>query len=98
MLLNKLKYLRKYLDKHLFKEFIYTSFLSTTIFVLFAKKSGDGLYFYMNYQALNKIIIKNYYSISLIQETLNCLSKICYYIKLNIIAAFNHLRIAKDDE
>ena len=98
MLLDKLKYLKKYLDEYLFKEFIYASFLSTTIFVLFAKKSGDGLYFYMNYQALNKIIIKNYYSISLIQETLNCLSKTHYYTKLDIIAIFNHLRIAKDDK
>jgi len=98
ILLDKLKYLRKYLDKHLFKKFIHASFLSAIISVLFAKKSGDGLHFCVNYQALNKIIIKNCYLISLIQETLNYLSKVCYYTKLDIIAIFNHLRIAKGDE
>ena len=98
MLLNELKCLKKYLDKHLFKEFIHVSFSSAIASVLFAKKSRDDLHFCVNYQALNKIIIKNCYLISLIQETLNYLSKTYYYTKLDIIAIFNHLRIAKDDE
>ena len=97
-MLNELKYLRKYLDKYFFKKFIYISFLFTITSILFIKKLEDNLYFYINYQALNKIIIKNYYSISLIQETLNYLSKTYYYIKLNIITIFNHLKIAKDNE
>jgi len=34
----------------------------------------------------------------LIQETLNQLSKTCFYTKLNLIHAFNHLCIAKRDK
>ena len=96
--LNKLKCLKKYLNKHLFKEFIHISFSSAITSILFAKKSRDDLYFCVNYQALNEIIIKNYYLIFLIQETLNYLSKTHYYMKLNIIIIFNYLRIAKDDK
>ena len=42
--------------------------------------------------------VKNQYSLFLIQETLDWLTKIKYYIKLNIIAAFNKLQIIHEDE
>jgi hypothetical protein len=37
----------------------------------------------MNYYNLNKIMIKNYYLLSFINEILNHLINIIYYIKLN---------------
>lgn len=52
----------------------------------------------MNYRVLNALTIKNRYSILLIRETLNRLYKIKYYIKLDIIAAFNKIRIREDNE
>jgi hypothetical protein len=52
----------------------------------------------VDYRKLNEITIKNRYPIPLIQETLNRLSKAKFYTKLDIIAAFNRLRIAEGDE
>jgi len=43
MSLNELKCLRKYLDKHLDKEFIQASKSSIAAPVLFIKKPGGGL-------------------------------------------------------
>ena len=42
--------------------------------------------------------MKNQYSLLLIKETLNCLCNAVIYIKLDIIAAFNCLRIAEGEE
>ncbi len=42
--------------------------------------------------------VKNRYSLLLIQEILDQLTKIKYYIKLNIIAVFNKLRMTYEDE
>ncbi len=39
---------------------------------------------YINYRELNKIIIKNCYSLSLISETLNCIIEVIIFIKLNL--------------
>ncbi len=52
----------------------------------------------MNYWDLNVIIIKNWYSLSLISETLNHLSQVKIFIKLDIIFAFNCFWIKEEDE
>jgi hypothetical protein len=52
----------------------------------------------MDYRALNIIIIKNYYSLLLIQEILVCFSRTKFYTKLDIIIVFNHIRIAEKQE
>src|SRR6266536_2773397 len=98
MSLDELKCLQKYLNEHLTKDFIKASKSPVAASVLFAKKPGEGLQFCVNYQALNAITVKNHYSISLIQETLNCLSKAQYYMKFDIIAIFNQIHIAKEDK
>jgi hypothetical protein len=43
MSLNKLKVLKKYLDKNLLKGFIYVSFLPIALLVIFVKKPRGGL-------------------------------------------------------
>jgi hypothetical protein len=52
----------------------------------------------MDYQALNIIIIKNRYLLPLIQETLACFNKAKFYTKLDVIIAFNRIRIAEKQE
>jgi hypothetical protein len=52
----------------------------------------------VDYRALNTIIIKNYYSLPLIQETLACFSKTKFYTKLDIIIVFNYIRITEKQE
>jgi hypothetical protein len=98
MSLNKLKVLKKYLDENLSKGFIRASSSPVASPVIFVKKPGGGLRFCVNYQGLNALTIKNQYPIPLLQETLSQLSKANFYTKLDIIAAFNKLRIAEGDE
>ena len=63
--------------------------------MMFIKKLRGGLRFYIDYRALNNISVKNRYSLPLILKTLNKLSKIVIFIKLDIILAFNRIRIVK---
>jgi len=50
---------------------------------------------YHDYRGLNNVTVKNQYPLPLIWETLNALYSAKFYTKLNIIAAFNRIRIAK---
>jgi Reverse transcriptase (RNA-dependent DNA polymerase) len=95
---DKLLILRKFLDENLAKGFIRTSVLPAVSLVLFAKKPGGGLCFCIDYYALNTIIIKNYYFLSLIQEILARLSRAKIYMKLDVITVFNRIRIAERQE
>jgi hypothetical protein len=64
---EKLLLIKKYLKKHLNKEFIESSTVSYASFILFVKKSDEELRFCVNYRKLNAITKKNRYSISLIE-------------------------------
>jgi len=90
--------LHHYLNENLSKDFIQVSCFQTIISVLFIKKLEEELCFCVNYWDLNAITIKNWYSLSLISETLNHLSQAKIFIKLNIISAFNWLQIKEKDE
>jgi hypothetical protein len=52
----------------------------------------------MNYRRLNALIKRDRYSISLIKEILAKVQGSKYLIRLNIIAAFNKLRMNSDSE
>jgi hypothetical protein len=95
---DELIVLRKYLDDHLKKGFIRQSSSPAASPVLFVKKPGGGLRFCVDYRQLNQITVKNRYPLPLLQETLNQLGEARYFTKLDIIAAFNKLRIAEGDE
>ncbi len=94
----KLELLKKYLDEFLTKEFIvfFSSFAKTSI--LFIKKSKDDLRLCVNYKKLNAIMIKNRYSIFLVNQLLNQFSEAKKFIKLNIQTTYNFIRIKEDDE
>ena len=49
----------------------------------------------MDHRGLNNIIRKNRYPLLLIKETLNGISKVRYFTKLNITAIFHKIRITK---
>ncbi|KAI1007652.1 hypothetical protein K3495_g583 [Podosphaera aphanis] len=90
--------LREWLQDNLSKGFIRPSSSPTASPVLFVKKSDGGLRLCMNYRALNAVTIKNRYPIPLISETLDRLSKAKYFTNLDVISAFNRIRISKGDE
>jgi hypothetical protein len=80
----ELEFFKNYLDEFLIKEFIMSSFSSTKISILFAKKSENDLKFCVNYKKLNVITIENRYLIFLMNQLLNRFKNVKKFIKLNI--------------
>ena len=83
--------LKKYLNDNFIKEFIRSNHSLAASFIFFIRKSNEDLRFCVNYRALNAIIIKNRYSLSLIQKTLLRIYKTRIYITFDIIVIFNKL-------
>ncbi|KAI0992119.1 hypothetical protein K3495_g16067, partial [Podosphaera aphanis] len=90
---KELKALREYLDQELSKGFIRISRSPAAAPVLFVKKPNGDLRFCIDYRGLNAISVKNRHALPLISETLSQLSRAKYYTKLDVISAFNKLRI-----
>ena len=63
--------------------------------LLLTAKLGGGVRICHNYRGLNNVTIKNQYPLPLIHKTLNALYSAKFYTKLNVITAFNRIRIAK---
>jgi len=61
-------------------------------------KKNDSFYLCIDYQDLNKIIVKNQHSLSLINEILDRFNKIKRFIKLNLKNAYHCFRIQREDE
>ncbi len=95
---HKLQKIKKYLIEHLNKEFIFFSFASCALFILFAEKKDESLRFCVDYRKLNALIKRNHYSLLLINETLACIQESKYLTQLNIIVAFNKLWMHSDSE
>jgi hypothetical protein len=95
---SELKVIKHYLNEHLAKEFIRSSIFKTSASILIARKLESDLRICVNYRALNAIIEKSRYSISLINETLIKLFKAAMFIKLDVIHAFNKIWIKEKHE
>jgi len=80
------------------KEWIKHFVSSIDAFILFILKKNNSLHLCMNYQDLNKITVKNHHSLPLINETLDRLSQVKQFIKLNLKNAYHRLRIQREDE
>ncbi|RVW82471.1 Transposon Tf2-8 polyprotein [Vitis vinifera] len=66
--------------------------------VLFQKKRDGSLRMCVDYKALNKVTIKNKYSIPLATELFDRLSKVSYFTKLDLRSGYWQVRIAAGDE
>ena len=98
MSIFKLIKTKKYLKKNFKKKFINLNIVFYVSSILFAAKLNESLRFCVDYRKLNVIIKKNRYSISLIEETFVRVMNCKYLTKLNIIAAFNKLRMHSNNE
>ncbi len=98
LLTEKLDALRQYLKENMRKEFIRESQLSAEYSILFVLKSNESLRLCVDYKALNNITIKNSYSLSLISELQDKLQRAQWFMKFNILKAFNRIQIKKKDE
>jgi len=95
---HKLQKIKKYLIKHLNKEFIFFSFASYVSLILFIEKKDESLRFCVDYRKLNALIKRDCYSLSLINETFARIQESKYLTWLNIIVAFNKLCMHSDNE
>ncbi len=98
MLSYKSQKIKEYLKENLKKKFITLSKASFASSILFVKKKDDSLCFCMNYWKLNALIKRNRYSIFLIDEVLAWIQDSKYLTQLNIIVAFNKLRMSSESE
>ena len=73
--------MKKYIDEHLEKSFIKSSSpAAAAASVLLVRKPSSRLRFYVDYRAFNKITMKNWYLILLIDKTLGKLSSTARFI------------------
>ena len=86
----------KYIQKHLRKGFIRPSSSAAAAPVLLVKKLGKRLCFCVDYYVLNAVTIKNWYFIPFINKTFIKLAHAVCFTKLNIIAAFNKMRMKEE--
>ena len=80
------------------KKYIRLSISLYATLVLIIKKSNEKLHIYVDYRALNVLIIKNRNASSLIRETIIKLYTIKVFIKFDIITIFNEIRIIEEDK
>lgn len=66
--------------------------------LLIVKKPGSSLRVCVDYRAINEITVKNRYPIPQLRETLSRMCRARWFTVLDIIAAFNMLRIREGDE
>ena len=93
---DELLVLRKTLTELLDKGFIRVSSSPAAVPVLFVRKLGGGLRFYIDYRRLNQITKKDRYPLPLIYKTLRNISKARWFTKLDIIIAFYKIRVTKE--
>ena len=98
MLLYKFEKIKKYFIENLFKSFITFNKILYFLLILFAMKVNENLRFCVDYQKLNVMTKRNRYFLFLIKEIIEKIIECKYFIKLNIIAVFNKLRMHFDNE
>ena len=94
----KLEELRRKLKELLDVGFIQPSKAPYGASILFQKKHDRSLRMCIDYQALNKVMIKNKYHIPLIVNLFDQLGRARYFTKLELRSRYYPMRIAKGDE
>ena len=95
---KKFKMFKAYINKHLIIDFIkhFQSFVDA--FVLFVSKFNENFRLCIDYKNLNKLTIKNRYSLLFIKKNLNCFVDVKQYTKLNFTTVYYRLKIKKNDK
>jgi len=94
----ELKTLKNYLNDTLAKKWIHESQNSAKVPVIFILKKSEELCLCVNYQALNAIIIKNQYFLSLISELLDHLNDFLIFSKIDLKNVYHCIQIQNRDE
>ena len=94
----KLQKVKEYLNENLSKGFITPSKAPYSSPVLFALKANGDLRFCVDYRKLNAMTKRNRYPLPLIEEVIGKIMGCKHLTRLDIIAAFNKLRMHPDSE
>ena len=81
---KELAVLQEYLNINLTNRFIQPSQFSAGALMLFTPKNNEGLQLCVDYCRLNAIRQKNQYSLSLINEIMNCVCGAQIFTKINV--------------
>ena len=95
--LYELRILCEYLNDALAKNWIQHSINSAEFSVLFISKRNGSLWLCVDYQSLNKKMIKNHHFLLLINKTLDYLMRFYYFMKLNLKNIYHQIWITKRD-
>lgn len=95
---KELEILREYIQKAIVKGQIRESKSPTSALILFIPKADGSLRLYVNYRALNNIIIKDRHPLPLISKIMDRFIKAKRFTKLDITNAYHRLRIKEGDE
>lgn len=95
---KELRVLLKWIKDNLAKDFIQPSKSHVASPILFVKKPAGGIRVCVDYRGLNAATVRNRYPIPLISETLRRVTKGKVFTKLDIVAAFNKLRVKSGQE
>lgn len=90
--------MKEYLTENLGKGFITPSQANTGSPILFAQKANGNLRFCVDYRKLNAITKRNHYPLPLIDKVLARVQGCQWMTRLDVIAAFNKLRMHQDSE
>jgi hypothetical protein len=95
---SELEVLRNYLAENMERGWIKKSTFSAGAPILFVKKPDRNLRLYVDYRAFNKLTIKNRHSLPLIDETIDRLTEVKMYTKLDLRDAYHRIRIKPGDK
>ena len=96
--ISELEELRKQLKELLDTSFIRPSKAPYGVPMLFEKKHDCSLRMCLDYQPLNKLTIKNKYTVLRIAESFDQLSKAKYFTMLDLRSGYYQVRIVEGDE
>ncbi len=96
--LVELEILKAYIKNNLANSFIRPSKSSAEALILFNKKPDESLRLCVDYWDLNNLIIKNWYLLTLVGESLDWLGWARRFTQLNLTNAYHWIRIRKDNE
>ena len=94
----ELETLKTYIETHLKSGFIRSFKSLADALILFDKKADDSFCLCVDYWSLNNLMIKNWYPLSLIGESLDRLEQTKRFTQLDLTSAYHQMRIKEDDE
>ncbi len=90
--------LKAYIENNLTNGFIRSSKYLARVPIIFDKKLDGNLKLFVDYWGLNNLIIKNWYPLPLVGESLDWLGRAQHFTQLDLTNAYYLMTIRKDDE